>query len=135
MTSEFRHTVVIDFDGVIHTYPGWCNVINEPIEGAFDAMREIHQQFNLVVNTARRGKDEKDPGGICAIPGWFEHHQLGIPTYVEKDFTGKFWNNSRAVLITNTKLPAVAYIDDRGIRFHDWEQARKDLAAFANYQA
>lgn len=39
-----------------------------------------------------------------------------------------FWSERGQLLVTNRKLPAVAYIDDRGIRFESWDQALADLA-------
>ena len=40
-----------------------------------------------------------------------------------------FWDDQTKIFVTNRKLPAVAYIDDRGIRFTNWRQALADLAA------
>jgi hypothetical protein len=54
-----------------------------------------------------------------------------IPTVVELDTGGRkreFWDDQSQILVTRLKLPAVAYIDDRGIRFQSWEQALTDLA-------
>jgi hypothetical protein len=34
------------------------------------------------------------------------------------------------LLVTDRKLPAIAYVDDRAVRFHDWEQAMADIATF-----
>jgi hypothetical protein len=39
----------------------------------------------------------------------------------------EFWNGP-SILVTRRKLPAVAYIDDRAIRFTSWDQALADLA-------
>lgn len=41
-----------------------------------------------------------------------------------------FWNDSTRLLVSNRKLPAVAYIDDRAIRFESWYQALTDLEDF-----
>jgi hypothetical protein len=34
-----------------------------------------------------------------------------------------FWNPRGQLLVTNRKLAAVAYLDDRAVRFTDWDQA------------
>lgn len=31
------------------------------------------------------------------------------------------------LLVTNRKLPAIAYIDDRAVRFTDWDQALREV--------
>lgn len=130
--GTFRHTIGLDFDGVIMHYPGWCNVVNEPIPGALNAIRRIHQQFNIFIHCARSPVKDH-PGGLYAIPTWFEKHELGIPTYVDEEYAGYFWNNSRAILVTNRKFPAKAYVDDRGIRFENWDQALADMAALCDF--
>jgi hypothetical protein len=43
----------------------------------------------------------------------------------------QFWRHRNSLLITPVKLPAIAYIDDRGIRFDSWDQALTDLERFA----
>lgn len=122
----FYKTIGIDFDGVIHQYEGWCNVENDPIDGAFEAIRELHQTYNLFIFCARGYGD--DAHCLDCIPAWFERYGLGIevvcpPTHPH------FWDDRR-ILVTNVKVPAVAYIDDRGIRFRDWKQTLADVEAF-----
>lgn len=53
-----------------------------------------------------------------------------IPCTTEVPESG-FWNEQGTILITNRKLAAVAYIDDRAIRFTNWNQAIADLDRFA----
>lgn len=122
-TDSFYKTIGIDFDGVIHQYEGWCDVENPPIPGAFEAIRELHERYNLFVFCARQYGD--GPGNLNAIPAWFEKYELGIEAVCEKDHS-HFWNDRR-ILVTNTKLPAVAYIDDRAVRFESWEQTKVAL--------
>lgn len=49
--------------------------------------------------------------------------------YHGPDWNGTFWDTRGVLLVTNRKLAARAYIDDRAIRFESWEQALRDLAA------
>ena len=39
----------------------------------------------------------------------------------------QFWNKKGVLLVPNHKLPAVAYVDDRAVRFVDWEQSLNDI--------
>ena len=57
--------------------------------------------------------------------------QFTLATYVESDDSPReFWDVRGLILVTRRKLPAIAYIDDRGIRFTSWQQALADLAHF-----
>ena len=119
MTSRWRRsikyresvkdpTICIDFDGVLHLYSkGWQEgvVYDDPIEGAQDACWDLMEQgFYLVVLTART---EWEP-----VYEWLE--RWGFPP----------------MEVTNVKIPADVYLDDRAVRFTDWQDAkiRMDLA-------
>jgi hypothetical protein len=130
--DKFVKTIGIDFDGVIHQYNGWCDVVNDPIPGAFDAIRELCEGFAVFIHCARNPHPTAGAGGLGAIPAWFKKHGLGIPTYCDEHFSGHFWNRQGLILVTNKKLPAVAYIDDRAIRFENWEQTIADLNFHVN---
>ena len=116
-------TVAVDFDGVVHAYTlGWHDgtVYDEPVEGSIEALRTLQKDYAVVVFTTRNIIDagrwlwEKGGFDIVVDPG---------PSLV-------FWNEQGSLLITNRKLPAVAYIDDRGIRFVSWDQALGDLRRY-----
>jgi hypothetical protein len=121
----YTPTVAVDFDGVIHAYSrGWQNgtIYEEPLPGAFDALRKLMDTYAVFVHTTR---DPKQVGRwIKARSGietaWFEILE-DVP---------EFWNERGTLLVTQRKLPAVAYIDDRGIRFESWAQALADLEKF-----
>src|SRR3990167_7471733 len=97
--ERVKRTLAIDFDGVLHAYgQGWQDgtIYDEPLPGAVDACRYlVDQGFDLVIFTARQDQ--------AAIHKWLRTH--GFP---EMD-------------VTNMKPPALFYIDDRAIRFRDWE--------------
>jgi hypothetical protein len=38
-----------------------------------------------------------------------------------------FWNGRGQLLVTNRKLPANAYVDDRAVRFTDWPSTMQQL--------
>jgi hypothetical protein len=94
-------TIAIDFDGVLHKYSkGWRNgeIYDEPMEGAVGACKLlIERGYNLVVFTVRKN--------TRAVEEWLRKN--GFPE----------------MKVTNQKPKAVAYIDDRGIRFQSWGQA------------
>lgn len=118
-------TIAIDFDGVIHNYERWGPVIGKPIDGAFDCIRTLITKHPIYVFCAR---DEyaMEGVGLNAIPQWFERHELGIPTYLNVAHNG-FWEDKSKILITNRKIPASVYIDDRGLHFQNWPQTMKEL--------
>jgi hypothetical protein len=120
-------TVAVDFDGVIHAYrKGWQDgsIYDDPVPGAFDALRSLMETYAVFIHTTR------DPGPVA---GWLS--ERGFDTVVDIDGPAhpprEFWNEQGPLLISNRKLPAIAYIDDRGIRFTSWPQALEDLARLA----
>lgn len=117
-------TIAVDFDGVIHRYSrGWQDgsIYDEPVAGAFSALNLLMRDYAVFVHTTR------DPWPVAA---WIEAGSA-IPCTVQVNAGMEFWNVQGELLVTNRKLPAVAYIDDRGIRFTGWNQALTDLARYA----
>ncbi|MFG2970841.1 hypothetical protein ACGFZS_46990 [Streptomyces sp. NPDC048288] len=116
-------TLAIDFDGVIHAYSkGWQDgtIYDPPLPGSLEAIRSLMETYAVFIHTTR------DAG---AVAGWLADH--GFDTVLDVDGPThpkrQFWNDLGALLVTDRKLPAVAYIDDRGIRFTNWDQALTDL--------
>ncbi len=122
-------TVAVDFDGVIHAYSrGWADgsIYDEPEPGAIVALEVLMRKgFAVFVHTTR------DPWPVAQ---WLDAQ--GLPAVIELG-TGpgtavqvrEFWNDTTQILVTNRKLPAVAYIDDRAIQFETWPQALDALKA------
>jgi len=111
-------TIAVDFDGVIHAYTkGWQDgsIYDEPMPGTFDALRQLMTRHAVFVHTSRNPEQ---------VATWLIGH--GMPCRVGYD--GEFWNDQSSLLVTDRKLPALAYIDDRGVRFIDWDQALGALA-------
>ena len=96
--KKARKTICLDFDGVLHRYEsGWGDgtIYDVPMDGAHDICWKLKGMgYNLVVLTAR-----ENLGDVCK---WLMKY--------------KFPDMS----VTNTKPPAIAYIDDRAIRFVSW---------------
>ena len=95
-------TVVFDFDGVIHSYTsGWLGettIPDPPVPGIRDALKEIHGAGYEVVVVSTRCATTKGKG---AIEAWLYNN--GLREYIDK--------------VCKEKPPAIAYIDDRAIRF------------------
>ena len=117
-----KKAIAIDFDGVIHKYSkGWYDgtIYDEPVEGSHEALMELKQQFNVFIHTTRNIED---------VVNWMNSKFWGegekgfntIPMYEGY----KFWNGNffGDIAVSNRKLPAVAYIDDRAIRFTNWKK-------------
>lgn len=101
---EAQRTLAIDFDGVLHRYSlGWSDgtIYDNPVTGVEEALEKLHKAgFKLVCLTTR------EPDTVAGwLTGWDLLH------YFEK--------------VTNKKIPAIAYIDDRAIRFTNWDDITK----------
>lgn len=111
--AEHTPTVAVDFDGVVHAYSrGWADgtIYDPPVDGAFDAIRQLQATYAVFIHTAR------DPFQVAV---WLRG--LGLAAIADSDGgRPQFWNNRATLLVTSRKLPAVAYVDDRAVRFVDW---------------
>jgi len=119
--SMKQQTVAVDFDGVIHRYSrGWQDgsIYDEPMPGALDALRTLMERYAVVIHTTRDAHQ---------VGPWLQ--ERGFIVTLDEDLPVKmvFWNTMGALFVTDRKMPAVAYIDDRGIRFENWDQALADL--------
>lgn len=111
-------TVAVDFDGVIHAYSrGWQDgsIYDEPLPDAFTALHYLMERYAVFVHTTREPRSVAD---------WITERSA-IPTCTE--LPAEFWNDQSQLLVTSRKFPALAYIDDRAVRFHDWNQALETL--------
>jgi len=117
-------TVAVDFDGVIHAYSrGWQDgsIYDEPLPGALDALRLLMKRHAVFIHTTRV------PAPVARWIG----ERAGIKTcwHEDENTLPEFWDEQGLLLVTRRKLPAAVYIDDRGLRFTDWDEAFADLAA------
>jgi len=102
-----RQTIALDFDGVIHRYSqgfqGTTNAYDPPKQGTEDAMIEfINQGYQLKVMTSR-------PAWV--VRKWLKEY--GLDKYIDE--------------VTNHKIPATVYIDDRGFCFKSWKQCMNEI--------
>ena len=94
-SKNWDRTICIDFDGVIAEYDGWkgSEFFGKPLEGAKDFLMILLSSNLKVVIFTIRPKEK--------IIEWFQYYKLPLP----QD-------------ITDVKIPAVVYIDDRGLKFN-----------------
>ena len=133
-----KGAIAIDFDGVIHRYSqGWRDgtIYDIPIDGALKSIEKIMDSgYYVFIHSTRKPKQ---------IKNWLEdrlwtYHDISMGYCLERfltygydckiiPFWTRFWNEAYTLGITNRKLPAVAYIDDRAINFKNWEQTLKEI--------
>jgi hypothetical protein len=110
-------TIAVDFDGVIHQYSkGYADgsIYDPPVPGAarfiYDCMFEKNWAV-FILST-------RDP---VQIKTWIESKLFQgkeLPFLVTIIPTGqKFWNVRKNLGITNRKMAAHVYLDDRAVRF------------------
>lgn len=100
----YKPTVLVDFDGVIHRYSrGWADgtAYDVPMPNSQSALAYLDASGYEVIIFSTRDADQ--------IYEWLKK------------------NGFREYPVTNVKQPAVAIIDDRAIRFHDWSEAIDQL--------
>lgn len=99
--------LLVDFDGVIHKYShGWADgtAYDEPVPGAKEALQDLtNRGYEVVIFSTREERQ---------IAQWLRANRF--PPY----------------LITNEKVPAVAIIDDRAIRFINWDAALRQIFSY-----
>lgn len=109
-------TIALDFDGVIHKYSkGYHNgsIYDTPTKGAFKAIQKMLETYCVVVFSTREPKE---------ILNWFlKEKSWRYPVKIVPD-DGKFeWTEKGVLGITNRKLKAFMYVDDRAVRFTNWK--------------
>lgn len=114
-----KPTVILDFDGVIHSYTsGWkgADIIPDPpVKGAFEFINELLNQASVVIFSSR--SNQKD--GISAIKSWFKKHNF---------------KNIDNLSFPDYKPPAIVSLDDRAICFSGVFPDPKELINFKTWQ-
>lgn len=99
----------LDFDGTIHSYvSGWNGegahvILDDPVPGAFEFIREALNHFDVHVFSARSG----EPAGIEAMKAWFIRYGW------EESASGE----PVGLSFSTRKPPAHISLDDRAMTF------------------
>lgn len=114
-------TVAVDFDRVVHRYSrGWQDgsIYDPPMDGALEGLRTLMEAEAVFIHTSR------DP---VQVAEWLARHDFEVEADTGPAPGRHFWNETGRLLVTNRKLPARAYLDDRAVLFTSWPQALKEL--------
>ena len=123
-------TICIDFDGVIHDYnKGWQDgeIYGEPLQGSLESIENfLEEGYDVAILSTRATMDHGK--GASQIEGWLRRKYVEL--FRSRGMTPAAATNSAVqfvgrILITSEKPPAIAYIDDRAIRFTNWADIRK----------
>lgn len=112
----------IDFDGVIHRcskgyYDG--TIYDDPIEGSYEALEKLSKEYTIIINTCKAKPDRglvNGKTGVELVWEWLEKYDMA--KFVSK--------------VTSEKPRACFYIDDKGLRFTDWDSTFKQLQDIKN---
>jgi hypothetical protein len=113
-------TIAVDFDGVIHAYSkGWQDgsIYDKPLPDALAALELLMERDAVFIHTTRNPRQ---------VARWIEReswHDIDCTTHLPRTWYGRrkpFWNTRGLLLVTNWKLAANVYIDDRAHRFEAW---------------
>lgn len=105
-----KQTIAFDFDGVIHKYSkGWQDgsIYDEPNLQVIEIMKKLLQDNYSVIIISTREPEQ--------IKRWWDLNIQSPIAAIIPEYT-KFWNSDK-IGITNKKLPAMCYIDDRALPF------------------
>ena len=109
--------LAIDFDGVIHKnskgfYDG--TIYDEPIEGSRESLEMLSQKYTIILCTCKAKPDRglvNGKTGTEMVWEWLKKHEMD--QFVTK--------------VTSEKPRAVAYIDEKGLRFEDWKSCLEQM--------
>jgi hypothetical protein len=120
--KDESQVIAIDFDGVIHSFElGFHDgtIYGTPIPGSIEAIKKISKKYKIVIYTAKAKKDRpliNGKTGIELVWEWLKKYDIN--QYIQE--------------VTAEKPRAICYIDDKAIRFIDWNQTLNDLLNFTN---
>jgi len=120
--KENNKQIAIDFDGVIHNNSkGFFDgtVYDDPIPGSINAIKELSKTYTIVIYTAKAKPDRPLVNGKTGeelIWEWFDKHN--ISSYIKE--------------VTCEKPRAIVYIDDKAIRFENWNLTLNTLKNITN---
>jgi len=115
--DDLKNILCIDFDGVIHDdifgfHDG--TIYGEPITGSLDYIKIISKNYKLIIYTCKANPNRPLINGKTGkelIWEWLKKHNIDEYIYD----------------VTFNKPNAVAYIDNKAIKFENWEKTYKHI--------
>ena len=89
-------------------------IYDNPVEGSAEALKKISSKYNVIIYTCKARSDRgliNGKTGVELVWEWLQKHDMS--KYVTK--------------VTSEKPRAVAYIDDKGYNFKNWNLCLKEL--------
>lgn len=102
--GNIKKDICVDFDGVLNIYTGYDeNNLGEMRKGCSQFLEQLAQKYKITILTCRPPQK---------VIKWLEKHNLS--NFIKE--------------VTNIKVPAVYYIDDRAIKFDgDFDKITENL--------
>lgn len=128
-----QNNIAIDFDMVVHyAYDGARDgeCYGPPMPGAVEAIKAISKEYDIIIHTCKarpngpiyrfeRENRFSQFTGEELVWEWLAEH--GLNTHVSE--------------VTAIKPVAVLYLDDKAVRFLNWDQATQDIKTLKSQQA
>jgi ribonucleotide monophosphatase NagD (HAD superfamily) len=108
--------IAVDFDGVIHRYSkGWHDgtIYDGPMPGCCDALHQLQDRGHKI--TIYSSRTFTRPSQLNTMKTWLLKYKIPYDS-----------------IATEGKPPAHVYLDDRGLRFTEWEKAFWELLDLAD---
>ena len=115
--KDISSIIAIDFDGVIHkNSKGFHDgtIYDDPIPGTKESLEFLSKNFTIVISTCKAIPERpliNEKTGTELIWEWLKKYDLD--KYISD--------------VTDKKIRASFYIDDKAIRFINWEQTLNDM--------
>lgn len=120
--KEESSVIAIDFDGVIHSFEyGFHDgtIYGTPIKGSIESIKKLSEKYKIIIYTTKAKPDRPLVNGKTGIElVWDWLSKYGLKEYITD--------------VTSEKPRAICYIDDKAIRFTDWNQTMNDLTNFTD---
>lgn len=137
--------LVVDFDGVIHSYTsGWRGadrVDDPPVEGAIEFLLKAADFFDVNVFSSRSGMKDGIMAMQKAMQSWYVEHfakERGVKPD-EEILLGVLRGEAATFVVNTLKWPVIKpaaflTLDDRALRFDGTWPAMTELTNFMTWQ-
>ena len=106
-----KKDICVDFDEVLNTYTSWQGEENlfEMKAGCAEFLDKLSKDYEITILTTRRAD---------LVEHWLEKYDL--QKYIKR--------------VTNQKIPAVMYVDNRAVQFNgNYEEVYSEITNFVHY--